>query len=165
MSAITAAIAGAIVFFKSDAGSLSALLDENGGDRRGLARSRCRSGWSTKCPRPATTSGEALADWFRDHAVEVQTIGKEAGRALLYALFGMVIGAMIALHEALSTEPRGPLATELIERIDTLGDAFRRVVFAQVRISLLNTLFTAIYLVVVLPLFGVDLPFRKRSSS
>jgi hypothetical protein len=42
--------------------------------------------------------------------------------------------------------------------------AFRRVVFAQVRISLLNTLFTAIYLIVALPLFGVDLPFRKRSS-
>jgi len=30
-----------------------------------------------------------------------------------------------------------------------------------VRISLLNTLFTGVYLAVILPAFGVDLPFRK----
>jgi predicted PurR-regulated permease PerM len=160
VSAITAAIAGGIVFFKSDSGSLSALLTKMAeivaGSRESLPQ------WLVdEMPETRDDIREAIADWFRAHAVEVQTIGKEAGRALLYALFGMVIGAMIALHEALFHEPRGPLATELIERIDTLGDAFRRVVFAQVRISLLNTLFTGIYLIVALPLFGVDLPFRK----
>jgi predicted PurR-regulated permease PerM len=46
-------------------------------------------------------------------------------------------------------------------RAARLGDAFRRVVFAQVRISLINTAFTAIYLIVVLPLCGVKLPFAK----
>ena len=44
---------------------------------------------------------------------------------------------------------------------EKLGGAFRRVVFAQVRISLINTVFTAIYLAVVLPLFGVNLPLVK----
>jgi predicted PurR-regulated permease PerM len=47
------------------------------------------------------------------------------------------------------------------ERVRRLGEAFRRVVFAQVRISALNTTLTAIYLVVVLPLLGVHLPFTK----
>ena len=42
-----------------------------------------------------------------------------------------------------------------------MGCAFRRVVFAQVRISLLNTFFTGIYLTLILPLFGVDLPLKK----
>jgi len=42
-----------------------------------------------------------------------------------------------------------------------LGDAFRRVVFAQVRISALNALLTATYLLLVLPAFGVHLPFTK----
>ena len=46
-------------------------------------------------------------------------------------------------------------------RASRLGDSFRNVVFAQVRISALNTIFTAIYLVVVLPLFGVHLPLAK----
>ena len=49
----------------------------------------------------------------------------------------------------------------MVERVANLGTAFRRVVFAQVRISLLNTFFTAIYLTLVLPLFGVELPLRK----
>jgi predicted PurR-regulated permease PerM len=72
-----------------------------------------------------------------------------------------VIGAMISLHEALPDETPGPLAVALIERARRVGDAFRRVVFAQVRISAVNTVFTAIYLVGVLPLFGVNLPYAK----
>ncbi|PTT42977.1 hypothetical protein DBR33_10865, partial [Stenotrophomonas sp. HMWF022] len=39
--------------------------------------------------------------------------------------------------------------------------AFSQVVFAQVKISLLNTVFTAIFLLGVLPLFGVHLPLSK----
>jgi predicted PurR-regulated permease PerM len=103
----------------------------------------------------------AIVEWFRAHAAELQSMGKEAGRVFVHALIGMIIGAMVALHEALPMAPRGPLAAELIEHISNLGDVFRRVVFAQVRISFINTIFTAIYLEVVLPLFGVHLPFTK----
>jgi predicted PurR-regulated permease PerM len=42
-----------------------------------------------------------------------------------------------------------------------LALAFRRVVFAQLWISGVNTLCTGLYLLVVLPLCGVDLPFTK----
>ena len=54
-----------------------------------------------------------------------------------------------------------PGAYALAMQAEKLGDAFRRVVFAQVRISLLNTTFTALYLAVVLPLLGVQLPLTK----
>ena len=40
-------------------------------------------------------------------------------------------------------------------------EAFRNIVFAQIKISLLNTTFTAIFLIGVLPLFGVHLPLTK----
>jgi predicted PurR-regulated permease PerM len=46
-------------------------------------------------------------------------------------------------------------------RAARLGNAFRRVVFAQVRIAALNTMFTALYLTVVLPLMGINLPLKK----
>jgi predicted PurR-regulated permease PerM len=49
----------------------------------------------------------------------------------------------------------------LRQRAAKLGNAFRRVVFAQVRISALNTTLTAIYLMLVLPAFGVKLPLAK----
>jgi predicted PurR-regulated permease PerM len=54
-----------------------------------------------------------------------------------------------------------PFAAALTERCRRLADAFRRIVFAQVRISALNTVFTGIYLMAVLPMFGVHLPLTK----
>jgi predicted PurR-regulated permease PerM len=156
----SALIAGAIVFFKSDPGSISALLTKMAeivAGSRGIL-----PGWLlNQMPEDPDDMRDAIAEWFRAHAAEVQTMGKEVGRVVVYALIGMIVGAMIALHESLSVETRGPLATELIERIVNLGNAFRRVVFAQVRISLLNTIFTAAYLTLILPLFGVELPLKK----
>ena len=73
----------------------------------------------------------------------------------------MIIGAMISLQQALPNTPRGPLTRALIERASCFADAFRRIVFAQVRISALNTVLTAIYLALALPLFGIHLPLTK----
>ena len=160
VAAITLAVAGAIVFFKSDAGSLSALLSKMA--EIVASSHRLLPQWLVdELPQNPDDIRESFAEWFRVHAAEMQLMGKEAGRALLYVLAGMIIGALVALHEALSAEPHGPLADELAERIKSLGSAFRRVVFAQVRISLINTAFTAIYLAVLLPALGVHLPFTK----
>jgi predicted PurR-regulated permease PerM len=103
----------------------------------------------------------ALVDWLREHAGEVQLAGKEAGMALVHILVGMVIGALVSLREAGAAHSYRPLARALAARAALLGQAFRRMVFAQVRIAALNTLFTGIYLVVLLPLFGVHLPLIK----
>ena len=73
----------------------------------------------------------------------------------------MIIGAMLALREAVDGAAQRPLAHAMSVQAARLGDAFRRVVFAQVRISLINTAFTAIYLALVLPLFGIHLPLAK----
>lgn len=102
-----------------------------------------------------------LADWVREHVGDLELAGRETGRALVYALLGMIVGAIVALQGEMPPLPMGPLARELTTRAANLSSAFRRVVFAQVRISLLNTLFTAIYLVLLLPLFDVHLPLRK----
>lgn len=102
-----------------------------------------------------------LADWVRVHATDLELAGRETGRGLVYALLGMIVGAMLALEGERTTEPLAPFARELATRAANLSNAFRRVVFAQVRISLINTIFTAIYLALLLPLFGVDLPFKK----
>jgi predicted PurR-regulated permease PerM len=80
---------------------------------------------------------------------------------MAHILIGFVIGAMVSLREARPVEAGGPLAGALGERASRLGEAFRRVVFAQVRIAALNAAFTAIYLLAVLPLAGVHLPFAK----
>ena len=104
---------------------------------------------------------DAIIGWLRSHAAELRLIGGEIGRVLLHVLIGMIIGAMVSLREARHEAHGGPLARALGERAARLGDAFRNVVFAQVRISAINTVFTAIYLIGVLPLLGIHLPFAK----
>ena len=157
---MTAAIIGLIVFFNSDAGSVSALLAKMA---EIIETSRATMpGWlSGQMPTHPDDVREAVVQWLRDHSAALQLAGAEVGRALLYVLVGMILGAMIALHESLPDQPHRVLANALTERVARLGSAFRRVVFAQVRISLLNTFFTGIYLVLILSLFGVDLPLKK----
>jgi predicted PurR-regulated permease PerM len=98
---------------------------------------------------------------LRGHAGELQKIGTEAGRIGVHILIGLGIGALIALHDVHPSHPLGPLAQALQERAVRLSEAFRRIVFAQVRIAAVNTTLTALYLAVVLPIFGVDLPLTK----
>jgi predicted PurR-regulated permease PerM len=102
------------------------------------------------------------AKWLREHAGQLQLVGRELGVLLVRIIVGMVIGGMIALSSSVasSREP-GPLAIALGERVELLSAAFRNIVFSQLRISALNTIFTAIYLVVILPFFGVHLPLVK----
>jgi len=88
-------------------------------------------------------------------------IGQDVGRMLAHSLFGMIIGGMIALTSELTARDPKPLAQALAGRAEHLAIAFRRVVFAQVRISALNTTLTAIYLLVILPAIGIQMPLAK----
>jgi predicted PurR-regulated permease PerM len=104
----------------------------------------------------------AVASWLRSHAGELRVVGQETLRTLAHMLIGMVIGAMLALREALpSRHDERPLAKALLERIDRFGASFRRVVFAQIRIAGLNAFLTWLYLGVALPLLGLHLPYTK----
>jgi len=103
----------------------------------------------------------SLVEWLRVHALEIGLLGGDAGRALLHVIIGFIIGSFVALREARQQHTMAPLARAMCERVHRLGEAFRRVVFAQVRISALNATLTGIYLMIVLPAFGVHLPFTK----
>jgi predicted PurR-regulated permease PerM len=103
----------------------------------------------------------AGVQWLREHAGQVQTIGKEAVVVMAHVLIGLIIGALLALREVGGERITQPMAGALTERARRLADAFRRIVFAQVRISAINTVLTAIYLAVLLPLLGIHLPLTK----
>jgi predicted PurR-regulated permease PerM len=157
---ITAAIFGAIAFFRSDAGSLAALLGQMA-DIIDSSRAKLPGWIAERLPDNAVDLQTKIVEWLRVHADDVQLAGTRFGIGLVHVLIGLIIGAMISLSEARRNEEIRPLARALGERVRRLGEAFRRIVFAQVRISALNTLLTAIYLAVVLPLLGVHLPFIK----
>jgi predicted PurR-regulated permease PerM len=147
-------------FFRSDAGSLAALAQKMAeileNSRRSLPP------WLVDMlPGSVDALKQVLTTWLRSHGAEVQLLGKDAVIIAARILIGMVVGGLVALHEACPTTGTKPLAAALTARLRTLAHAFRRIVFAQVRISLLNTLFTGLYLGAVLPLSGVHLPFTK----
>ena len=97
---------------------------------------------------------------LREYGTEISVVGLEGVKLFAHIFFGMVIGGMTSLHSFREQEVWPPLAGALHLRIRALVDAFEKVVFAQLSISLLNTALTAIFLLVVLPLFGVVLPMR-----
>jgi predicted PurR-regulated permease PerM len=102
-----------------------------------------------------------VINWLREHAAQLQVAGKQAVRVILQLVIGIVLGAMLALHRTRAQPPGGPLTVLLSMRAANLVTAFHDVVFAQVKISLVNTLLTAVFLLVVLPLFGVHVPLAK----
>jgi len=104
---------------------------------------------------------QAVVAWLGLHAGELRQVGAEAGRTLAHIFFGLGIGVLASLHGVRPHEPLGPLARAMQERVVRVGEAFRRVVFAQTRISAVNTFLTALYLFVALPLAGVHLPLAK----
>ncbi len=112
-------------------------------------------------PADADTAKEVISDWFRTHAADIRTIGTNSLRVFAHVIIGLIVGAIIALHEANPHERSSPLTRALTLRARRLAEAFRRIMLAQVPISAINTTLTAIYLAVVLPYFGVHLPFTK----
>lgn len=153
-------VAGLIAFFRSDAGSVAALLQKMASIIED-ARGRLPEWIAAYLPYDTEAMQAAIVAWLRSHAGELSGYGETAARVLAHILIGLVIGALISLREAGASERMGPLARSLAARAGRLGEAFRRIVFAQLRISALNTLLTAIYLAVLLPLAGIHLPLVK----
>ena len=157
---VAAAVIGLIAFMRSEGGSLSILLTKMA---EIIEHSRAQLPQAIQDFLPQTTDAmrEKLSSWLRGNASEFQRIGRETGHSLAHVLIGMVVGSIVSLREVSAIDTHRPLAQALAERCQRLAEAFRRIVFAQVRISALNTCFTVLYLAVVLPLFGVSLPLTK----
>ena len=157
---LSAGIWGALSFFLSDAGSLPVLLKKMA-DLIEHSRHQIPLWLAAYLPDSAESLQEALTHWLREHALQATNLGRETGRLIVHLLVGMVIGAMAALFDTAHQHEFRPLAAALHQRVVKLHEAFRQIVFAQVRIAALNALFTGIFLVVVLPMADIDLPFVK----
>lgn len=118
--------------------------------------------WATEnWPSSVYHLNQSLIDFLKAHAADVQTAGKDVATTLTRVLIGMVLGGTVALSQVGKAQVRAPLADALATRMERFARSFGQVVSAQVKISLLNTAFTAVFLLVVLPITGNTLPFTK----
>ncbi len=151
---------GTVAFFRSDAGNVEVLLQKMA-DILEASRDQVPRWLAAYLPDNAHALREMLTAWLRRHAVEARLLGQEAGRTAAHVLLGMIIGAMVALHDSTEADATRPLALALRNRALALSGAFRQIVFAQVRIAAINAVLTAAYIFIILPLAGVHLPLAK----
>ncbi|MEM6049994.1 AI-2E family transporter [Erwinia sp. P7711] len=102
-----------------------------------------------------------VVTWLREHLVVVQTFGRTAAHTFATMLIGMLLGAIISLRISSLNTQDAPLKHALLDRLTVLAASFHNVVFAQIKVSLVNTLLTCGFLFGVLPLFGLHFPFAK----
>jgi predicted PurR-regulated permease PerM len=160
IGAITALTIAGIAFLKSEHGN-PAVLFERVAPVLDRAREQLPSSVVEYLPASPDDIRVWVLEWMKEHTAQLQGLGKHAIRILVHVIIGIAVGSMVALFKARNLPPGGPLATALSDRASHLVTAFKDVVFAQVKISAVNTVLTGIFLLVVLPLFGVYLPLSK----
>ncbi|VFP81717.1 AI-2E family transporter [Candidatus Erwinia haradaeae] len=103
---------------------------------------------------------EQVAEWLRKNLV-TQTFGTNTVHIFATMLIGMVLGAIISLRNDSIQRPNAPLSSAILNRLRILSKAFHNVIFAQIKVSLVNTVLTGIFLFAVLPMFLLHFPFSK----
>lgn len=148
------------VFLRMGPDNLSGMLTQIAGILDNL-RDRLPESIAASVPDETENIRRHMVAWFHEHAGELRTVGTHTARGVAHSLIGLILGSMVALHEVTPQARPSPFLRALTLRVTRLVEAFRRVILAQVPISAINTTLTAIYLAVVLPCCGIELPFKK----
>lgn len=112
---------------------------------------------SAMLPQGAAEIQQTIATYLATKAGALASAGKAWLGGLLHAYMGLLIGALAAVRPRVP--PRAPLTQALQKRVMLLGEAFRQIVAAQFWIALFNTSLTAIFLLAILPMFDMALPY------
>jgi predicted PurR-regulated permease PerM len=107
-------------------------------------------------PDSADDLQRAISAWLRSHAGQMQQLGRDTLRVLFHLIIGIAIGLLAGA--SMRGEPRAVLPRMAQERWQQLALGFSDILAAQLRIALVNSALTALYLVVVLPLMGYHVP-------
>lgn len=115
----------------------------------------------TYLPDNILTLKGSVSDLAKEHIHELSIAGKEGLHTFAHILIAVVAALLISMHSFSPLKQAQPFAREMRHRLTFLGKAFENIVFAQIKISAINTLLTGIFLLGVLPAFGVHLPYSK----
>ena len=142
-------------FVRGRVGDLPAVLEKMGETLARLKDTLEAAGVATPLPAHGGST-EAVAGWLRHNAGALRHAGSVGARGLVHALLGSVVGVLVFFGAP--EEAPGPLAAALSERVRRFSECFRTVAKAQIEISAVNTVLTAVFLFAAEPLFGVHLP-------
>jgi predicted PurR-regulated permease PerM len=153
---------GMVSFFRSELGNPQDVWREQLMPLVEKAREQLPASWVGWLPDSVDELRVMAIELTRKHAASLQLAGKDTARGFAHIIIGLVLGAIVALStSARPAHQVGPLAATLGLRSHRLADAFHNIVFAQIKISLINTAFTAVFLLGALPLMGIHVPLAK----
>ncbi|MCC5610735.1 hypothetical protein LC612_29290 [Nostoc sp. CHAB 5834] len=103
----------------------------------------------------------AIQEWVADqlflHAKGVAVASKPWFHGALLAYVGLIVGSLIGASQ--SAGSKKPLASALRARAQNFQGTFAQIVAAQFWIAAFNSLLTAGFLKIALPLFGITMPY------
>ncbi|KVP96985.1 hypothetical protein WJ96_07390 [Burkholderia ubonensis] len=101
---------------------------------------------------------------LKEHANVVAGIGSHVLHGILLTLIGWITGVLAAVSLSARTEDTDaqPVFIATWSRLwAQLADAFKNVAWAQAKIAGLNALMTGLFLMLVMPMLGWNLPYAK----
>ncbi|OQM34076.1 AI-2E family transporter [bacterium endosymbiont of Pedicinus badii] len=103
---------------------------------------------------------EKLFFFLKSNISIIRKIGKNFLHGVMTVFIGIVIGSIISLNKP-SKKKKTYFIKKICERISILSSAFRNIIFAQLQVSLINTFLTSIMILILFPIFGMNLFFKK----
>jgi predicted PurR-regulated permease PerM len=102
-----------------------------------------------------------IVGWLKEHSQGLKLAGGSVGMAMVHMIMAMLLAVMVFFRHVRHAEhpDRGPLADYLLQKVARFGETFSKIAVAQIKISAVNTTLTALYVLVLLPLFHEHLPF------
>jgi predicted PurR-regulated permease PerM len=155
LALIVGGISEAVEMLAGPGGGLPALLDLLA-DTVDQVRSHLPQWISSHLPASTDDLQKSAGAWLRAHAQSLQRWGMNALRLGAHVFIGLVIGLLSAFEA--QPRPTSPGAVAAARSMHHLQGAFAAVVSAQLRIAVVNTVLTALFVWVALPLAGVRLP-------
>jgi predicted PurR-regulated permease PerM len=160
---ITAAITLLITMLRRGAGNVPEMMEQMA-EILGSVRLFLGGLGSQMIPEVMTDAEDfkhAIMSWLKTHAQTLRAGSLWLGIGLVHMIMGILLAVLVFFRHVTQHDEvnRGPLARQLLDKVDRFADAFRRIATAQMKISAVNTILTGIYLLVILPLFGIKMPF------
>ncbi|MFZ3119825.1 MAG: permease [Variovorax sp.] len=108
-------------------------------------------------PEGAADVQRLVAGYLRAQAGMLALTGRAWLGGLLFAYVGLLVGALAGA--GMASVGGGPLTVLLRQRITLFGEAFGQIVAAQFWIAAFNALLTTVFLLLLLPLWDLRLPY------
>lgn len=116
---------------------------------------------SAYIPKTADIFKQQIISEVQENKKYISTLGFGFFHHFIHLIVGILIGCMFSLHQIKEAEDYPLLTRHIVRRFTNLKNCFVLVGYSQIKISAINTVLTAIYLFIILPIFGIHLPLIK----